>query len=190
VSVSAPAYFPRADGEEGFTASKWASERLLENAAQASPELEVCVHRPCAVTGAHAPNEDALNALIRYSCMIKCVPRFEQFEGFLDFQDVEKIADGIVREALGVVGDDKDGVGTGREAVRFVHHSSGVKVQMHEFGAWLAELYGRDFGEVSVEEWIEKATQAGIDPLIVGYLEAIVGKGEKIRFPFMGQKTA
>ena len=36
-------------------------------------------------------------------------------------------------------------------------------------------------------DWIERALQAGVDPLITGYLEATTMKGETIRFLYMGE---
>lgn len=57
--ISVASYPPPGDGSEGYTASIWASERFLENVATAVPGLDICIHRPCAVTGARAPSEDA-----------------------------------------------------------------------------------------------------------------------------------
>ncbi|KAF4154054.1 hypothetical protein CNMCM6069_000013 [Aspergillus lentulus] len=74
-----------------------------------------------------------------------------------------------------------------KPAARFVHHSSGHKVSMKDFRGRMETLFECPFEEVSMAEWIERALQAGIDPLITGYLEAMTMKGETILFPFMGE---
>lgn len=176
--TSVSACFPPTDGSEGFTATKWASERLLENTARQTG-LAVCIHRPCAVTGAEAPSEDALNALIRYSRLLRAVPRFENFEGYLDFRDVYEVADGIVSDALENVAEDHE--------LRFIHYSSGQKVEFKDFGRHMSSHFGTQFEELAVSEWIDRALEHGIDPLITGYLEAMTERKEIIRFPYMGE---
>ncbi|GFF56682.1 hybrid NRPS/PKS enzyme, putative [Aspergillus udagawae] len=180
--VSVSSSLPSPDGSEGFTASKWACERLLESAAALEPGLPVIIHRPCAVIGDEAPNEDALNALLKYSKLTRCVPRFENFEGYLDFDDVHRVAGAIAADALSTAE-----ARASKPAARFVHHSSGHKVSMKDFRGRMETLFECPFEEVSMAEWIERALQAGIDPLITGYLEAMTMKGETIRFPFMGE---
>ncbi|PKX89257.1 uncharacterized protein P174DRAFT_507588 [Aspergillus novofumigatus IBT 16806] len=181
VSVSSSP--PNPDGSEGFTASKWACERLLESAAALEPGLPVTIHRPCAVIGDEAPNEDALNALLKYSKLTSCVPRFENFEGYLDFEDVHRVAGAIAADALSTA----EARASKPAAARFVHHSSGHKVAMKDFKGRMETLFACPFEEVSMAEWTGRALQAGIDPLITGYLEAMTMKGETIRFPYMGE---
>ena len=179
--VSVSSSLPNTDGSEGFTASKWASEQLLQSVAALQPGLSVTIHRPCAVIGDEAPNEDALNALLKYSKITHCVPCFENFEGYLDFEDVHKVAGAIATDAL-THGDSEKG----KSDARFVHHSSGHQVSMQDFKSRMETLFTCPFEEVSMTEWIDRALQAGIDPLITGYLEAMTSKGETIRFPYMG----
>ncbi|KAJ5429570.1 hybrid PKS-NRPS biosynthetic cluster [Penicillium cf. griseofulvum] len=183
--VSVSSYLPNPDGSEGFTASKWACERFLESAAALESGLSVTIHRPCAVIGDDAPNEDALNALLRYSKLTRCIPRFENFEGYLDFEDVYTVAGAIAADALSAVQSRES-----KPATRFMHHSSGHKVSMKDFQTRMETLFECAFEEVSMAEWIERALQAGIDPLITGYLEAITMKGETIRFPYMGETVS
>lgn len=183
--VSVSSFSPKTDGSEGFTASKWASERFLENISRKT-DLPVCVHRACAVTGDKAPNEDALNALLRYSMLTRAVPRFENFEGFFDFRDVHEVANEIAKEALTIITSNDDEINA-TTSVRFVHHSSGIKVPVNQFQKHMESMHGCRFEELSVTDWIGKAMKAGIDPLITSYLEALVQKGESIKFPYLGE---
>lgn len=197
--ISLASYSPPLDGSEGYTASKWASERYLENVAQETG-LRVCVHRTCAVTGDRAPSEDALNALLRFSKLIGAVPQFENFKGFFDFRDVQEVGNEITKEALADYGG-KLGVAAAIKSatvgsstspaaasLRFMHHSSGVRVPVREFRQRMELIHGCPFKELGVAEWIDKARELGIETLITTYLEALVEKKETISFPYLGER--
>lgn len=187
---------PPRDGSEGYTASKWAGERLLEKVAQTTG-LDVTVHRPCAVVGPNAPSEDALNALLRFAVAQSAVPRFTNLAGFLDFAPVAAVAANIARLALGKHHDGGNSgecvlnaAPAGDEApVTIVHHSSGVETPVAEFRGRMQELHGRDFGELAITDWIAEAVRGGMDPLISTYLEAIVEKDQIIGFPYLGDSA-
>ncbi|KAF7179337.1 hypothetical protein CNMCM7691_008270 [Aspergillus felis] len=153
----------------------------LDRPPHLNPDSDT-IHRPRAVIGDEAPNEDALNALLKYSKLMRCVPRFENFEGYLDFEDVHRVAGAIAADALSSAESRET-----KSAVLFMHHSSGHKVSMKDFEGRMEALFACAFEEVSAAEWIDRALQAGIDPLITGYLEAMTMKGETIRFPYMGE---
>lgn len=42
------------------------------------------------------------------------------------------------------------------------------------------------FEEVPAEEWTKTAIEAGIDPLITGYLEGVMERGQAVVFPYLG----
>lgn len=196
--ISVSSYTPPVDGSQGFTATKWASERFLEIVAQETG-LEVHIHRPCAPTGDKAPSEDALNALLRFSRLMHAVPQFENFQGFLDFHPVQEVAGGIVRAAL--TSPERRGELTGLSTIRlspspsipslvFVHHTSGVKVPVRELGLRLKQIYQCEFENVTISEWLKRARQFGLDVVISSFLEAMVEKKETITFPYLGQGMA
>jgi amino acid adenylation domain-containing protein len=179
--TSLKAYRPPTDGSEGLTASKWASEVFLENVAD-STQLDVCVHRPCASTGDSAPSDDALNALLRYSTLMKAVPIFENIEGFFDFKNVDRVASDITSEALLV------GNRTGASSFKVRHHSSKVRVPVGQIREHMEGIHGCAFEELGLSEWVERATVLGIDGLITSYLEAVVARKEAMLFPYMGEE--
>ncbi|KAM0552646.1 hypothetical protein ACHAPJ_007743 [Fusarium lateritium] len=183
--VSVRDHRPPADGSEGFTAAKWAGEVFLENLSAAAAKssdgagLPVTVHRPCAVVGDEAPIEDALNALLRYSKLIAAVPRVSDLnvKGYFDFSPATDVANAIAESALSQ---------PSHPATTFRHHSSGVRVTPLEFATYMQQTYGGEFRELNLEDWIDEARKEGIEELIVLYLQAIVERGERITFPFMG----
>ncbi|KAK4063043.1 hypothetical protein Trihar35433_8838 [Trichoderma harzianum] len=170
-------FTPRTDGAEGFTVAKWASERFLETLAEKT-HLPITIHRHCILTGDEAPNEDAVNGVMKYSSLTRTVPLFANFDGFFDLKDVHAAAADIAANVLSEDSTDR--------SVRFIHHSSGVKVPISDFKKHLEKLYSGVFEEVTMDEWIGKVLEAGIDPLITSYLQAMAEKEEVIQFPFLG----
>ncbi|KAI1077856.1 hypothetical protein F5B20DRAFT_550573 [Whalleya microplaca] len=196
--VSVGQYRPPTDGSDGYTASKWAGERLLAKVAEATG-LKVTVHRPCAIVGPNAPSEDALNALLRFSVTQGAVPRFRNLVGFLDFAPVSEVAANIVRVALqkhhgdnsvsffdGCILNVAEPAGD-EPPLAIVHHSSGVETPVAEFRGRMEKLHGREFREQDIVDWIAEAVKEGMDPLISTYLEALVEKDQIIAFPYVGE---
>ena len=182
--VSVSSHPPARDGSEGYTASKWASECFLEKFAKESG-LTVRVHRPCAVIGDSAPSEDALNALLRYSILMRAVPRFENFAGFFDFNDVKNVAAEIAGDVLETHQDHE--TGDDIPSIRFRHYSGGIKTPVSDFKLRMEQIHDVQFAEVPMAEWIKMARGFGIEDLIVSYLEAIMSRGETISFPYLGE---
>jgi thioester reductase-like protein len=174
------------DGSEGFTCTKWISECLLETAASRAG-LSGCVHRPCALVGDEAPSHDALNSLLRFSVLMKAVPRMENLEGFLDFKHVDEVARDITRDALqDHRGSDTNPTSGSVGAVIFRHHSSGIIVPVDKFRERMEEEYGQQFHHMEMGAWLERARALGLDELIVGYLQSLATKGQTMAFPYMG----
>nr|ALQ32879.1 putative polyketide synthase [Fusarium miscanthi] len=183
--VSVKDHQPPTDGSEGFTAAKWAGEVFLEKlseaaGARAERVLPISIHRHCAIVGDEAPIEDALNALLRYSKLIKAVPRVSSLNvgGYFDFLPVTEVADSFAQFVVYSQGT--------QSGVAFKHYSSGVKVPPVEFASYMKETYGGEFRELGLDDWIEEARREGIEELIVLYLQATMEKRQRITFPFLG----
>lgn len=179
--VSVAAFAPPTDGSEGYTASKWASERLLERTSSMTG-LRVCVHRACAATGAAAPSEDALNALLKFSLALRVAPKFTNFDGYFDFKDVAELSRDIVDQVL----KDFNALPAAVPLLRYLHHSSKKKVPVQDLRTHMEAVHGEIFEEVDVVDWISLASSKGLDPLIASYLEAVVQRKEVVRFPYLG----
>ncbi|EMT72002.1 Lovastatin nonaketide synthase [Fusarium odoratissimum] len=185
--VSVKDYQPPIDGSEGFTVAKWAGEVFLETlseaaAANSERDLPVSIHRHCAIVGDEAPIEDALNALLRYSKFVNAVPRVSSLNvgGYFDFLPVADVADSFAEFVVSSQGT--------HSGVAFKHYSSGVKVPPADFASYMQKTYRGEFRELDLDDWIEQARKEGIEELIVLYLQAIVEKGQRIIFPYMGNK--
>ncbi|KAI9697552.1 MAG: Type I Iterative PKS [Bogoriella megaspora] len=101
--VPAPGIPPTsAEAAGGYTASKWACERLLER-TNAQYGLPVWIHRPSTIVreGADAEGErarlDWMNGLVRYSRELKAVPEVKHVKGALDMVFVQNVCKKILR---------------------------------------------------------------------------------------------
>ncbi|KAI3391564.1 hypothetical protein diail_7142, partial [Diaporthe ilicicola] len=173
--ASMAAHQPPADGSQGFTASKWASEVFLEAMARRIRDFPVVVHRPCSLVGPRASADDALNAVVRFSCLSRCVPDVPGTVGYFDFRDVTEVATEIVRGALappgevGCVGSEVEGAVSKEQvccSLTFRHYSSGVRVPFGQLASRMEELYGGKFETVLLDEWIRRAVRLGIQSVI------------------------
>ncbi|KAL4734223.1 lovastatin nonaketide synthase [Aspergillus similis] len=172
-AVSMMAYPPPADGSEGFTASKWASEAFLEKVSRACA-LPIIIHRACSIIGDRAPSDDAMNSVLRFSRLSRTVPLVPNAEGFFDFHDVTEVARAIAQDQ------------THDSRVCFRHHSSGVRITFDQLASRMANLYGGHFEKVNLASWIRRARELGMEELIVSYLEANVAGAGRLRFPYLG----
>ncbi|KAL7905224.1 putative PKS-NRPS protein [Trichoderma velutinum] len=191
-AASVSAFPPATDGREGHMMSKWASEVFLENLVGQlqTSSLEhqhmpwtVSVHRPSVIVSENAPNSDALNAILRYSILMRTAPKIDNVKGYLDLAQLDTVVSQLSESVIQL--------GTGQNTkesteIIYKHHSGGIKVPASELWSHLEQVYGVTFEEVEMDEWLRRAAKAGIDPLITAYLEAIQSNGATMVFPYMG----
>lgn len=184
---------PDGDGSQGFTASKWASERFLERvvetqAHQSQTPLSINIHRACSLIGDRAPHDDAMNSVIRYSLLSKTVPHLPNAQGFFDFKDIVDVAKDIARAvSYSAKGESESDSSSSVGGVVFQHHSSNKRVPFNDLAKYLEVLHGGTFRIVSMSEWLKRALELGIEELIVSYLEANVAGLETLMFPYLGE---
>ncbi|KAF2464144.1 acetyl-CoA synthetase-like protein, partial [Lindgomyces ingoldianus] len=97
--VSMEAYTPPTDGSDGYIASKWASEQVLERSAS-QLGLRVHIHRPTTILGDSAPKTDLIANLVRFSMTMRAVPIFPSACGFINMVLADDVARGILQEVL------------------------------------------------------------------------------------------
>jgi amino acid adenylation domain-containing protein len=172
--VSMRDHQPPSDGSQGVTASKWASERFLQNVNQ-ELDLPVVIHRHCALIGERAPADDVMNSVVRFSLLTHKVPNIPETEGFFDFKDVVEVASEIAGGPLAVPG-----------PVRFQHHSSNVRVPFGQFAQRLREMHGGEFEAVDPVEWLKASAEVGMQELLVIHLQANMASGQPMLLPYLG----
>ncbi|KAJ5710314.1 polyketide synthase [Penicillium malachiteum] len=172
---------PAKTGDTGYMASRWVSERFLHKLSEYNNFMNE-IHRPCLFFGDRAPPTDALNGVLRYTQLMKCIPKFKRVEGYVDVKNVDVIANDIVSSAISLARETNTGI-------RFHHHSSGRKVTLDEWPAYMEELYGAPFEVLELPAWIDRARKAGIHPLIATYMEGVIEKEELALFPYLGESV-
>ncbi|KAL4971438.1 polyketide synthase [Aspergillus desertorum] len=172
-------YPPPNDGFDGYAASKWVSESLLERVSL-ERRLPVCIHRPTSLIGVGAPVTDLMSNLMHYSSLIKAVPELDEgtVAGALDLVTVEDVAMEIVQIAV------DEGLPESGSPVSFVHHCNKVKIPPSRLREHLESLNrGASFETRPVDVWIELARAKGLLPLVANYLSSTLGTGQRVRLP-------
>ncbi|KAL8369933.1 hypothetical protein RB595_000338 [Gaeumannomyces hyphopodioides] len=171
---------------EGFTATKWASERFLENCAAAATHREgqrrmaaVTIHRTGYLMSDAASEMDAVNMIHRFADRLGAVPAMDRFSGFLDMCEVEwaaaRMVDSIVSPPAAF--------SSRTVTVRYTHHTKGDAFPVRGFHAHLERKLDRSLDSLSIEEWTERAEGAGMSPFLASFLRAVCESRDEARYP-------
>ncbi|KAI9708162.1 MAG: putative Hybrid PKS-NRPS biosynthetic cluster [Bogoriella megaspora] len=159
---SVASFEPPKDGSDGYTSSKWASERFLERVSEKFL-LPIWVHRPSSVTGVNAPALDLMTNLLNFSKKMHKVPNSPAWKGSLNFVSVENAAHWILDE---VKHDNTHNSGT----VKYVYESGDLEIAVQDMQRSLEKQTGERFQTLSVQEWTKAAVAEGLDALLAEYL--------------------
>lgn len=192
--TSVSQFHPSTDGLEGHMMSRWASEVFLENLAEhvrststKDDQWTVSIHRPSVVISDQAPNSDALNAILRFSISMRCVPRLDRVKGYLDLAPLENVVAELSETALKLA-QGQSSRPDNKALLQFKHHSGGVKVPADKLREHLSSLYNVEFQELEMKSWLERASESGMDPLITAYMDGILENDAPMMFPYMGEQ--
>lgn len=177
---AAPAVPELLNTVDGYAASKWVSEMLLEKTASDNG-LPAYIHRLAHVVGDDASALDAVGMLTKYSMLLRASPRIEleDVAGKWDFITAEDVAKDLVKSAIESVTGGPDPQQNLHP--RFVNHCSSVKISHEAFGAYLEEMAGGPLREISMKEWLASARGMGLHPLVHEFLAAFdEGKGKMV----------
>ncbi|KAI1419258.1 hybrid PKS-NRPS PsoA [Xylaria sp. FL1777] len=179
---------------DGYAATKWVSEMLLDRVAIGN-ELPAYVHRLAHVVGDDASELDAIGMLTKYSLLLRALPRIdpEDIIGQWDFVTVEDITKNIIESVL----DSATSCQLGRDSLqnqthlspgaRFINHCSDVKVPHEELKEYLENLAGESLREVEMGEWLTDAVAKGLNPLVHNFFIAFQQGSGKMVLPIIGR---
>lgn len=160
---------------DGYAASKWVSEMLIDKTA-ADNGLPVYVHRLAHVVGDDASELDAVGMLIKYSFMLRRLPRIDKayIKGQWDFVTVQEVAEVMVESAIGSITIKNSGT-------TFFNHCNEIKVPHERLKDYLEKLSGVTLQEIDMKEWLNAAREKGLHPLVYEFLAAFnEGKGQMV----------
>ncbi|KAI5928470.1 PKS-NRPS hybrid [Camillea tinctor] len=152
--------------EDGYVATKWASERYLEKVSDQC-ELPIWIHRPSSITGDGAPKLDLMTNLLHYSRNMRAIPNTSLWRGWLDFVSVDAVAMQISDEVY----EDYSWPGN----VKYLYESGDQEISLSDLKGVLERETGTRFETISLEEWVSRAQEHGLHPLLGEYLRGVSG---------------
>ncbi|THC93486.1 hypothetical protein EYZ11_007042 [Aspergillus tanneri] len=168
---SLAAFLPPVDGSEGYVASKWASEVILEKVHRRF-QAQVWIHRPSSITGDNVPALDIVHSVLRYSRLMKAVPDLAGSTGSFDFIYIDTIS----KEIANCTVTSADGKKTGSSnTLNYVHQSGEVIVPVDQLKQHLEGSAVGSFRVLPLHEWVTGAMENGLDEVLGSFLVASKG---------------
>ncbi|OKL63922.1 hypothetical protein UA08_00474 [Talaromyces atroroseus] len=162
-TASVAAYSPPTDGSEGYVASRWASERLLEEAS-ARLNIPSSIHRFIPGRKINAATE-VLEEYSRLILKLNLVPDVSGWKGHFDVMQAGNAADAIVKAVLFKGSNDER---RGSSTARFSHHECDYRLEVATLKEFIEDRFkGHSMTMMPVLRWVYHAKQSGF-----GYLFA------------------
>lgn len=180
--VSVADTYPPTDGSDGYTASKWASERYLERTSEETG-LPVWIHRPSSIThpsgllGENASEMEFLQNLFKYSRLLKAVPSSDKLQGVIDLVSAENVAQGIVASALG------GNRSPGSQSVTYIHQTGDFRLPISGMKDFLESETKETFETINISEWADRATGLGLHPAVAAAFKHVEELKSAMVFP-------
>jgi len=159
----------------GYAAGKWICETLLE---RFSAQVPTVVHRPSPMVGEGGSEPALMRTVDEYSRKLGALPKLEAklWPGKLDQIEVEDVARDIVEIAL-------ESRPRGAKASPFVvrNHCTDGAFEVSNMQQVIKEREGLELEVWSVEKWLEKTTQMGMDRSLDFIMRSTIES--KVAFP-------
>lgn len=153
-AASVAASQPPVDGSEGYVASKWASEVILEKASR-ELGIPVTIHRftPRATPSAdESAGRAALEDLVVPTTQLGAIPERSTWAGRFDVVKTSRLVQQILTPVEGERSDD----------IRHVHHQSEAGLSPDDLFDFLEEQLGDKVGSrLALLEWVGAIKRAG-----------------------------
>ncbi|KAE8382320.1 hypothetical protein BDV26DRAFT_16182 [Aspergillus bertholletiae] len=179
-------YFPPDDGSNGYLSTKWATKRILENAAK-QISIPVTIHRlmPVAPKIRSRDQEKALTELCEIAKKLHVTMRSSNIHGHMDLMKADELASNIITTIYDcsaghtIIFPGCTICYSQHVPVPYVHHPSSVRLATED----LASIWDQSLGEengakiITGPEWIGLAKQAGFS-----YIVAYAGLSDRERY--------
>jgi hybrid polyketide synthase/nonribosomal peptide synthetase ACE1 len=166
-AVSAATHVPSADGNNGYVATRWASERLLERSA-ADLGLPTTIYRFLPSAQKPSPKED-LEEFVRFVDVSKTMPDMSGWEGRMDMIPAEEAAQWLSKSILQQIKSKPVA------ATQFLHYESPIHVNVAELRTYLEEQRGdRGLQTMPGLRWIGRIKELGFGYFLASQ-EATIG---------------
>ncbi|RDL31028.1 Nonribosomal peptide synthetase 14 [Venustampulla echinocandica] len=163
---SLAAFHPPVDGSDGYVASKWASEVILEK-VQKRFEGKVWIHRPSSITGENVPALDVVHSLLKFSGEIKAVPDLTGSTGYFDFINLETVSKHIATSTVNSTNEES--------GLTYIHQSGERIIPVDKLKEYVEELESQSLEVLPLEEWVAMAIKKDLDEVLGSLMLASKG---------------
>lgn len=174
---SAAANAPPADGTEGYLATKWASERILERSA-ASLAVPSFIYRllPSAQVQSDHSKREVLDEFIRCVDLAGAIPDTTGWEGRIDLIPAELVAQWLSKSVLSEhSAGAANGTTTITSTAQFSHYESPITIEVAELKRYIEEQKGGlGLERLPVIKWMGRIKALGFAYVLASH-EATVG---------------
>ncbi|GLI77277.1 putative Hybrid PKS-NRPS biosynthetic cluster [Penicillium ochrochloron] len=152
---------PATDGSNGYVASKWAGERILE---QANANLNIPVSIHSFVAGGPEPARDAVTAVMQWldqhSEMHKIKPNIAGWRGHIDLLKMDEATEALCESLVG-----------NSPRARFLHQESHVRLRECDMEAFVGVRKRRaDLEEMELLDWFGRIKDDGFEYLLSSHM--------------------
>jgi thioester reductase-like protein len=166
---------PPIDGSMGYAASKWASERLVEQAVERYG-LKATIFRPTNITGPDIPDQDIVHNIVHFSRILKAVPDTRGlWDGAINFVSLEQCTSEIVGPIL---------TSAYPPGLRFVHLAGPEHIPINDLQMFLERTddAGSFYQQLDLGQWVADAEKAGLNTLTAAYLNKLAAGQQRVLF--------
>ena len=172
-ACSAADYLPPTDGSDGYVASKWAGERILERSA-ASLGVPSTIYRFLPVLEEDsAQKQQMMDDIIHFIDESATTPDMSFWSGRLDVYPGDQVGRSMCETIMNTV------PATGAEKVQFVNCRSPLAIHTDELSAHIEHHRGdrKDLGQLPYMRWLGRIKAIGFTYFFSGQ-ETTVGESE------------
>lgn len=170
VAATAAAYTPPVDGTEGYVATRWASERILERSA-ASLGVPTSIYRFLPSTQQTSSSE-VLDELVRFVDVSGLTPDLSGWEGRMDMIPAKKAANWIYESILPADDEPK------AAETKFAHYESPITINVADMGRRIEEQRGdRGMEKMPGLKWIGRIKALGFEYFLTSQEATVAGEG-------------
>ena len=171
---SAAAHLPSGEGSDGYVASKWAGERILERSVETlGVPSQIYRFLPSAHHQA-SKKQELMDKFIHFVDTLGLVPDMGVWSGRVDLIPAEEVAtwlsDSVVGKSVAEVGDEAS-------AARFEHYESAIEFHTDELKGYVERERGGKEGlkEMAFLKWLGRCKAVGFDYLIASQQASVTG---------------
>lgn len=175
------------DALDGYSQTKWASEVMLERAAEAVENLRLTIHRPSHIMDDHDSHKsplsgggaDLLDGLLDHCRLIGAVPKLEKVKGNINLVARSDCASSIFRHFDTLPGE------TSTKRLRFLHHIGSQNIPLGDIKSYFPHTAGDTVEIISLVEWVERAKEAGLRKDFAAYLQELEECDHEYHYPIL-----